>query len=492
LITDALIVFFAARVIDQSQIITRTNQRDISQSIVSANRQLQELAEPGEIVSTRAVAATAGALLRRKLKGRTRTIATTEVQVGSESSKAAETSILTRNRASLPRPALAIPQPQVVVPELPVGLAPPPVEKEWVTAGDEVVRVSPFSHVAADGQKVNINESFNVGGQLLRIPGDTSQGASLSNVINCRCASVRDKDDVLNARKAIFDAETRIEAEAEVAAPEFGFVDGRIPTRAPVPAPRPVPTPIPSPIPAKPTTIVIDRPPVKAPANVQNIRTAAPAAPVTPVSRSAAPTRVIDQKVARPDKPPKLPKEVKLTGDQDAYLEYYKGDGFYKSNEVLRNPSAFSAGEVESARKMRDSINRAVKKSAIQEDGVLFRGIRSQEVFDNAESLIGKNIPIPTPQSTASNAGSALGWSGLTRLKTGQFLSANPGKSVMFKIRTRKGQHALDLESLSIGNTGEREVLLGSGGRYKVTNVRELKDLEGRVSGKVIEVDYFE
>lgn len=223
LIADALVVFFAARVIDQSQIITRTNQRDISTSIVSANRQLQELAEPGEIVSTRAVARTAGVLLRRKLKGRTGTVATTEVQVAAESSKATETSILTRNPASLPRPVIAIPQPQVVVPQLPVGLAPPKVEKEWVTAGDEVVRVSPFSHVLADGLKVNIEESFDVGGQLLRIPGDTSQGASLSNVINCRCASVRDKQDVLNARKAIFDAEAQIEIETEVPIPEFGF-----------------------------------------------------------------------------------------------------------------------------------------------------------------------------------------------------------------------------------------------------------------------------
>jgi len=223
LITDALIVFFAARVIDQSQLITRTNQRDISQSILSANRQLQELAEPGVIVTTREVARTAGTLLRRKLKGRSGTIATTEVQVAAESSKATETSILTRNPASLPRPVIAIPQPQVVVPELPVGLPPPKVDKEWVTAGDEVVRVSPFSHVTADGLKVNIDESFDVGGQLLRIPGDTSQGASLSNVINCRCASVRDKNDVLNARKAIFDAETRIATETEVAVPEFGF-----------------------------------------------------------------------------------------------------------------------------------------------------------------------------------------------------------------------------------------------------------------------------
>lgn len=223
LITDALVVFFAARVIDQSQIITRTNQRDISTSIVSANRQLQELAEPGEIVTTRAVARTAGVLLRRKLKGRTGTVATTEVQVAAESSKATETSILTRNPGSLPRPVLAIPQPQVVVPQLPVGLPPPKVKKEWVTAGDEVVRRSPFSHVFADGLKINLEESFDVGGQLLRIPGDTSQGASLSNVINCRCASVRDKQDVLNARKAIFDAETQIEIETEVPIPEFGF-----------------------------------------------------------------------------------------------------------------------------------------------------------------------------------------------------------------------------------------------------------------------------
>ncbi len=224
LITDALILFFADRLIDQSQIITRTNQRDISQSIVSADRQLQQLAKPGEIVSNRQVAQVAGTLLRRKLKGRTGTIATTEVQVAAETSKATETSVLTRNPRSLPRPVLAIPKPQVVVPELPVGLTPPKVQNEWVTAGDEVVRRSPFSHVAADGQKVNIDESFSVSGQLLRIPGDTSQGASLGNVIRCRCGSVRNKEDVLNARKAIFNAQAMAETETEVSVPEFGFI----------------------------------------------------------------------------------------------------------------------------------------------------------------------------------------------------------------------------------------------------------------------------
>ena len=226
LIAAALLVFFAARTLEQSQIITRTNQRDISRSIVSADRQLQELADIGEIPSNREVAKTAGVLLRRKLKSRTGTIAITETQVAAETSKATETAILTRNPKSLPRPVLAIPRPQVVVPQLPLGLPPPKVRKEWVTSGRETVRRPPeskFNHVAADGQKVDINEPFIVSGQLLKIPGDTSLGASLGNVINCMCGSVRNKNDVLNARKAIFDAETRIETETEVPVPEFGF-----------------------------------------------------------------------------------------------------------------------------------------------------------------------------------------------------------------------------------------------------------------------------
>jgi hypothetical protein len=227
-------------------------------------------------------------------------------------------------------------------------------------------------------------------------------------------------------------------------------------------------------------------------ANIRKVRKAAPKEPIVQIARSPKPVKATDQKIVNTDAPPKLPDQVKLTGDQSAYVEYYKGDGFYKSNEILRNPTAFSEAQVSSAQKMRNSINSAVNKSEMQSDGVLFRGIRSKDVFDNAEDLIGKEIPIFTPQSTATNAGSAIGHSGLLRLKTGKFVSANPDSSVVFKIKTKKGQHGLDLESLSIGNTAENEILLGSGGRYKVTGVRTLKDDLGNVSGKVIEVDYLE
>ena len=223
LIAAALVVFFAARTIEQSQIITRTNQRDINKSIAEADRQLQEVAEAGVIVTNREVAKTSGTLLRRKLKSRIGSIATTEIQVAAESVKATELAILTRNPRSLPRPTLAIPRPQVVVPQLPLGLTPPKIQKLWVSAGDERVRRGKFSHVKADGQKVNVDEPFVVSGEFLKIPGDSSLGASLGNIIRCRCASTVRKKDVINARKAIFDAETRIEVETEVPVPEFGF-----------------------------------------------------------------------------------------------------------------------------------------------------------------------------------------------------------------------------------------------------------------------------
>ena len=62
--------------------------------------------------------------------------------------------------------------------------------KEWQTMGDGKVRVKPFNHRAANNQKVGITEPFVVSNQLLKYPGDRSLGASLGNIVNCRCLSV--------------------------------------------------------------------------------------------------------------------------------------------------------------------------------------------------------------------------------------------------------------------------------------------------------------
>jgi hypothetical protein len=57
--------------------------------------------------------------------------------------------------------------------------------KTWVTAGDSAVRPS---HVAAAGQTVPFDQSFQVGGSQLSFPGDP--GGALAEVLNCRCIAL--------------------------------------------------------------------------------------------------------------------------------------------------------------------------------------------------------------------------------------------------------------------------------------------------------------
>lgn len=60
--------------------------------------------------------------------------------------------------------------------------------KEWINAGDERVRNAPFSHVAANGEKVPMKEYFVKTGGPLMYPGDPSGAAA--NIIMCRCGSL--------------------------------------------------------------------------------------------------------------------------------------------------------------------------------------------------------------------------------------------------------------------------------------------------------------
>lgn len=57
--------------------------------------------------------------------------------------------------------------------------------KTWLTENDERVRPS---HAIMDGVTVPIDVPFNVGGSLMRFPGDTALGASPSETCNCRCS----------------------------------------------------------------------------------------------------------------------------------------------------------------------------------------------------------------------------------------------------------------------------------------------------------------
>jgi hypothetical protein len=58
--------------------------------------------------------------------------------------------------------------------------------KTWISA--LIANRSRDAHIAAHGQTVRLNESYDVGGELLRYPGDP-QG-SAGNVINCLCTQI--------------------------------------------------------------------------------------------------------------------------------------------------------------------------------------------------------------------------------------------------------------------------------------------------------------
>ena len=68
-----------------------------------------------------------------------------------------------------------------------------PILKSWISMGDERVRDpsrgSEFSHLDENIKEVGIDDLFEVSGEKLEFPGDSSHGASPGNVINCRCAA---------------------------------------------------------------------------------------------------------------------------------------------------------------------------------------------------------------------------------------------------------------------------------------------------------------
>lgn len=64
----------------------------------------------------------------------------------------------------------------------------------WHNVGDNRVRGAPhnprpsaFDHWSCEGQERPIDEPFTITGELLRFPGDSSLGASIGNLANCRC-----------------------------------------------------------------------------------------------------------------------------------------------------------------------------------------------------------------------------------------------------------------------------------------------------------------
>jgi len=181
-IEAALAAYFLLQSKERSSGINNTTQGDLDRSIVEASQ--DELAQGligREFVIV--VATLAAVFAGRKINGRTESIIQTETQFAAETAKGTEAEILSGR------------EPSIVAP----SRAKKAIKKTWDTVGDSKVREA---HLVADGQEQLISDPFIVGGEKLRWPGDTSLGASLGNIINCRCGASYNKSDIIESRRS--------------------------------------------------------------------------------------------------------------------------------------------------------------------------------------------------------------------------------------------------------------------------------------------------
>ena len=164
----------ALRAKAQSSAIAKTNAKDAATALEVARLEADRLVSEGQpALGRRGLAIIAGVVLDRRLRGRTEAVVVLETQAPAEGTKFAEAEALGFG-------------------------APGSSVKEWVTQGDD--RVRPH-HLDVDSDQVAASEPFEVMGEQLMFPGDTSLGASPENVVNCRCAAVYDVESVASARQ---------------------------------------------------------------------------------------------------------------------------------------------------------------------------------------------------------------------------------------------------------------------------------------------------
>lgn len=156
----AMTNFIDRRSLKQANIILDNTQKNMHSAVRIA------LEESVDQVN---VALNASSILSRTLKSRETRIASLETQAVAEGRKIAEADIFSGKDP------------------LTLQIAVKFLTKEWVTMGDERVRPA---HVSADAQLQKADDFFVVMGENLRFPGDTDFGASVGNVINCRCNAI--------------------------------------------------------------------------------------------------------------------------------------------------------------------------------------------------------------------------------------------------------------------------------------------------------------
>ena len=162
IVDEALATIIALRAPRQADFILQTTEKELNQSM---DKVIVDAAKEGERLTLAEQGRRTARDFNQKIPGRVETIAIVEAQAMAEDTKMTEAETI------------------AAIGGVGIALA---MRKVWNTVLDEKTR---DSHSIADLQKRTIIEPFNVQGQFLKVPGDTSLGATLDNIVNCRCAA---------------------------------------------------------------------------------------------------------------------------------------------------------------------------------------------------------------------------------------------------------------------------------------------------------------
>lgn len=153
--------------------ITKTTQKEAKRVLAAAKKTFEKGAKVGVVPVD--LASTSGKMFRTTLNGRASGIVRMNTNGPAEAVKLTQVQVLRGEEPSLGG----------------AGGTKSKGTKRWSNMADSLVRgpstFSEFNHQTAN-QTVKIDEAFIVSGEQLRFPGDDSMGASLGNIINCRCA----------------------------------------------------------------------------------------------------------------------------------------------------------------------------------------------------------------------------------------------------------------------------------------------------------------
>lgn len=166
ILDEALLGIIALRAPTQADFILETTEKELNKALEDS---IVEAAKDGRTLSRTQLAKEVSDDFDDRIPGRVENINTIETQAMAEDTKMTEAQVVSSNGPIIGGIAVAA-----------------LMKKTWHTILDERTR---SSHVAADRQERRMPIPFTVQGQSLMVPGDTSLGASLSNVAGCRCAA---------------------------------------------------------------------------------------------------------------------------------------------------------------------------------------------------------------------------------------------------------------------------------------------------------------